>query len=156
MRFKQAPNSKLLLKSLCSKFEQKHTLKLPGDYKSFLCTTINGGTLSCKETSISLPNGDVTTLNSFLGIGVIDEYNIEKNIWMLGEERLPSHMIPIADDPGGNFFFLQASGKTSGKVYFYNHEEQPNYPPAADNNPSLTLIADTFTNFLESIECIEY
>lgn len=155
MKFEKDPKSPPLTTSLCTSFEKEHSLTLPDDYKYFLCNTLNGGSLSCKKTSIALPNNDATPINNFFGIDAHETFNINEKMWILGDEDLPADMIPIANDPGGNFFFLKTSTEDAGKVFFYDHEMESNDPPTADNNPSLTVVANSFTEFLDSIECIE-
>lgn len=155
MNFKQDPDSILLSEYLCTSFEQKHSIKLPEDYKHFLTNIVNGGEVSCSNPVINIPNGGKTLLTIFLGIGAKGSFNMENDIWMLGEERLPQGMIPIADDPGGNYFFMQTIGENTGNIYFFDHEVEPNEPPTIDDNPSMTLVTTSFTEFLNSIECIE-
>lgn len=155
MNFIQDKNSVLLTENQCNEFEHAQALRLPGQYKSFLCNIVNGGKPSCKRTSISIPAWGRTHITSFLGIDADGYFNLQKSAWILGEDRLPKGMIPIADDPSGNFFFLALSGEETGKVYFFFHEEEANDPPTANNNPSLTQIANSFNEFLDSIECIE-
>lgn len=155
MNYYQDPDSMRLTEKQCSTFEIKHNLTLPNDYKDFLCSTVNGGKPQCEEPAISIPNWGTTLITTFFGVGANGNYNIEKNIWMLGTAELPERMIPIADDPAGNCFFLETSGENLGNVYFYFHEEEPNDPPTATNNPSLTLVAHSFNEFLDNIECIE-
>ena len=155
MKFKQDKNSTLLSESLCNSFEQNYSVKLPAEYKSFLSETLNGGVLTCTDDTIYLPDGSCTEIQLFRGIGADDSYSMEEAISGLGAESIPVGMVPIANDSGGNFFFLETSGENIGSVYFFDHEQQANAPPTAENNPSLTFLANSFTDFLESIECIE-
>lgn len=155
MNFIQDVNSVLLTESLCNEFEQKIRARLTNDYKNFLLQTVNGGRIDGEGYLVTVPNWGKTVMNSFLGIGAHERFNLEKTIWLLGEDQLPAGMIPIAVDPGGNFFFLALSGDETGKVYFYFHEEEPNDPPTASNNPSLTVLTNSFTEFLDIIEHIE-
>lgn len=155
MKYKQDINSSLLTDHLCNSFEQDYSVKLPDDYKYFLCKTLNGGVLACADDTIQLPDGSCTDIQLFRGVGADGAYNMEEAISGLGKESIPVGMIPIANDSGGNFFFLETIGENIENVYFFNHEAEPNDPPTADSNPSLSLVAHSFNEFLDNIECIE-
>ena len=54
---------------------------------------------------------------------------------------VPSRLLPIADDPGGNLICLSLSGPDRGAVYFWDHES------GASPEQSLTLLAPNFPAF---------
>ena len=150
-------NSKLnlLTQEKCREFEHTRSLYLPDDYKHFLMHVLNGGKTVSEQPVVSIPDQGDTVIMSFLGIGAKDPYNLEQCIWALEGERLPEGMIPIADDPGGNFFFLDLSNNTPGNVYFFHHDWESNFPPTIENNPSLVFLANSFTVFLNLIDCLD-
>ena len=55
--------------------------------------------------------------------------------------------MPIARDPGGNQILLAFAGPNEGKVYFWDHEEEPAMP----NYSNCHLIADSFREFIEGL-----
>ncbi len=67
-------------------------------------------------------------------------------------ERMPSNLIPIAYDPGGNLVCLSTKGKDEGSVYFWDHENEAAVAgapqPYYDN---LRLVASSFGAFLASL-----
>ncbi|MGB1252292.1 MAG: SMI1/KNR4 family protein, partial [Candidatus Promineifilaceae bacterium] len=40
--------------------------------------------------------------------------------------RIPSNLLPIGADPGGNLFCISVTGNDKGIVYFWDHEHQEN------------------------------
>jgi SMI1-KNR4 cell-wall len=78
-------------------------------------------------------------------------------------DRIPETMIPIADDGGGHQICLGINGKEQGKVYYWDHgnepldeddylEEygEPRTPEAIFQN--VYMIAESFEDFLRRLE----
>jgi hypothetical protein len=67
---------------------------------------------------------------------------------------VPAGFLPLAVDPGGNLICLVISGTNTGKVYFWDHEEeveegqQPGYS-------NVYLIANSFNEFLNSLTALK-
>lgn len=107
---------------------------LPNDYREFLLKH-NGG---YPEPS-GFANGNL--VNAFFGFcqkhGCLRcEYYIHRPIFPFG-------VIPIGDDAAGNKICLIVAGPDSGKVLFWDHEQEG----ASD----LRLLADSFSAFLDSL-----
>lgn len=66
------------------------------------------------------------------------------------KNRIPSDLIPIAVDPGGNLICLSIMGKDAGKVYFWDHENEAgeNEEPWDKNIYPVSAHFDEFTESL--------
>jgi hypothetical protein len=67
----------------------------------------------------------------------------------------PAGFVPIADDPGGNLYLLDCDRNSdrNGKVYFWNHEgAEPTEDPALSNFKNITLLFDSFSQFLDALK----
>ncbi|MCE3200953.1 SMI1/KNR4 family protein [Paenibacillus sonchi] len=126
------------------KFESKHGISLPDQYKGFL-QEFNGGRPVPKMFKISDEQGpDIVRL--FFGIG--DMYgNLDENI-KIYEDRLPIGFVPIGNDPGGNVICIGTDEEFAGKIYFWDHEEEPEDP---DDMSNVYLLANSFSDFLEQM-----
>jgi hypothetical protein len=78
------------------------------------------------------------------------------------KERMPDKIIPIADDGGGNQICLGIKGKERGKVYYWDHHNDPNeeeyledygkpMPPEVKFQ-NVYLIAESFEGFIRRLE----
>jgi len=131
------------------KLEATIKSKIPDDYKEFLLQH-NGGRPQKYYFSFKL-NSKVTKgyLDWFLGIHKKMNENIYQYIKMY-KNRIPSDLIPIGHDPGGNLICLKIKGDNVGSIYFWDHEneveegEKPNY-----NN--LSLVSKSFSEFLTKL-----
>jgi hypothetical protein len=63
--------------------------------------------------------------------------------------RVPSHLLPIADDPGCNLVCLSLDGPDKGHVYFWDMSQDSGEDPPDTSN--LHLIAKSFDEFIESL-----
>ena len=68
------------------------------------------------------------------------------------KNRIPNTCIPIGRDAGGNLVCLNLSEDRYGYVYFWDHEEEFNYEEGKITINNLHFIAETFNEFLNSIE----
>jgi hypothetical protein len=148
--------------------ETKLQARLPAPYRRFL-RKYNGGR---PEPSYF----QRFTLHTFYSVGL----RAKMHDLLANQRRmrkwLPDEVIPIADDDFGNEICLAVRGKNRGKVYFWDHEggppdddpwlrlrhliyregDQPKEPLAKTiridwpGHPDLTLIAGSFTEFLDS------
>jgi hypothetical protein len=104
---------------------------LPYDYRQFLLR-YNGGYPEPRGFC-----GGTEVLDCFFGF-----CQKSRCLWCeyyACRDVLPDSVIPIADDPGGNYISLAVYKPDCGKVYFWDHE--------AD---TLTPLAESFTSFLDS------
>ncbi len=130
----------------------------PSEYRNHLLQ-YNGGQCSPNVFRFS-ENGKVTSsfIDWFLatqreGWGSLKDY-IET--FKVDEKRIPSHLIPIAFDPGGNLVCLSCAGNDVGAIYFWDHENEVDYSAADDNNYSnLYFVANSLHQFLSDLEDFE-
>lgn len=131
-------------------FEKDLRCPLPASYKEFLLK-FNGGRPTPHHYLVPGWHYQHSLVNDFYGI-VPGQYNdLEENIELL-EDRLPKGFIPIADDPGGNCILISLDGETRGRVYFWDHENEPE--DATDDliaYSNIYLLANDFDQFLNNL-----
>lgn len=130
------------------KFESLIEARLPEDYRAFLLEH-NGGETDPNIFFISEEQGS-DILDRLLAL--IKEPEHSSLYWSydcyLG--RMPSNIIPIGDDPGGNNVCISVSGADYGSIYFWDHDGEPE----EDEQPyyeNLYLMAASFSEFLNNL-----
>ena len=72
--------------------------------------------------------------------------------YKVDEKRLPSFMLPIVHDPGGNLICLSCEQEDSGSVYFWDHETEVDYTLEEDRvRTNLYRISNSLPEFLASL-----
>jgi hypothetical protein len=130
-------------------------LTFPKEYKDHLLE-YNGG--QCVPNIFSFNekgNKSESSIDWFLAIydGAYD--NLKKYIedYKIEAKRLPSHILPIAHDPGGNLICISCNNDDGGSIYFWDHENEVDYSVSANENYSnLYLIANGFNQFISSLK----
>jgi cell wall assembly regulator SMI1 len=129
--------------------EKRLGLTFPEEYRAFLLKH-NGGRPTPREFNFLDPDGvpSNSLINFFLAIydGTIDNLEISYRTFTL-KERMPANIVPIANDPFGNQICISVAGEDIGKVYFWDHEREPDEP----SYENLSLIADSFNEFLSRL-----
>lgn len=129
-------------------FLKKIGYELPNDYIEFL-KHHNGGYVKNSISSYYKNGKQKFILTSMSGLGsdddLISQYETHKN-------RIPNPCIPIGRDAGGNLVCLNLSKDRYGYVYFWDHEEELKYEEGKITINDLYFIAETFNEFLNSIE----
>ncbi len=130
-------------------------LIFPKNYKEHLLLN-NGG--QCKPNIFSF-NEMGTLSNSsidwFLAIydGKHDNLMNYLKIYKVNEKRLPSHILPIAHDPGGNLICISCDTADVGSIFFWDHEKEIDYRFSDDTDYSnLYFITNDFDEFLNSLK----
>ena len=126
------------------KFEIKNNVKLTELYKSFLLKW-NGGKAIPNLFMISDEQGP-SVLNVFYGIG--DMYDNLTDFIDIMDERLPLGFIPIGDDPSGNIICLGTKDPYYDKIYFWDHEQEPEDP---DDMSNMYFLANDIDEFLDNL-----
>jgi hypothetical protein len=69
------------------------------------------------------------------------------------EGRMPNEVLWIMDDPFGNAICLTVKGQNRGRVYFWDHEDEPDeeWDGTIEDTPNLQLLADTFADFVAGL-----
>ncbi len=126
--------------------------KIPGPYRELL-PEHNGCRVD--PPNFKMPKGSSSPHGSvswFLGVGPdLDESLQISAIAEMYEGRVPSELVPIARDPGGNLICMNAGGT----VFFWNHEFEDEDEDEEDGEPSgdnVQEIAEDFESFLASLE----
>jgi cell wall assembly regulator SMI1 len=149
MKIEMSKSRKQLCEADIDEAEDLLDTAFPADYREFLLE-YNGG--RPKYDNFPIENNPSDThgmINFFFYLKDEGAYNLLK--WanrMRG--RVPSELIPIAIDPGGNLICLAVAGNNQGKVYFWDHEEEAEEgkTPTYDN---VYAIADSFNQFLTNL-----
>jgi hypothetical protein len=135
--------------------EKSVGLIFPNEYKDHLIK-YNGG--QCNPNAFSFfENGKKTEscIDWFLAIYDGEYDNLTKYITMykIDEKRLPSHILPIAHDPGGNLICISCGSKDNGAIYFWDHENEVDYKASTDDDYSnLYYIANILSDFLKNLK----
>lgn len=141
--------------SQIEKVEEWIGLEFPLEYKKHLIK-YNGGACSPDRFGF-IENGKYTRsiLDWFLAIynGKYNNLKTYIEIYKLDSKRLPTHMLPIAHDPGGNLVCISCGRNDYGYVYFWDHEKEVNYNISDDSDYSnLYLIAKSFNEFIDGLK----
>jgi hypothetical protein len=115
-------------------------LHVPDSYKKFMYL-YNGGVFN-ESALFSVPWGPII-VSTFFPLFTEGRGSVTSQLKYFVEEYGPGY-IPIADDPGGNYYLLGCGAENAEKVYFWNHEDE-----------TLTQIFDSFVTFLDSLAADE-
>ena len=128
-------------------FERRLDARLPHDYRAFL-QEFNGGVPSARYYSALRER---LLVQSFTRLAPGRSDDIETIAQSL-EGRIPSSFLPIALDPQGSMFLISLREGTRGRVYFWDHEREPEEPTdelASFSN--IYEIAPSFTDFFGAL-----
>ncbi|SDZ68857.1 SMI1-KNR4 cell-wall [Evansella caseinilytica] len=64
------------------------------------------------------------------------------------EGRMPEGFIPIGDDPSGNTICLGTKEPYCEKIYFLDHEQEPEHP---DDMSNMYFLANDINEFLDKL-----
>ena len=129
-------------------FSEKIGYELPKDYIEFL-RHHNGGYVKNSISSYVKNGKQKFILTSMFGLGSGDDLLSQFETY---KKRIPNTCIPIGRDTGGNIICLNLSEDRYGYVYFWDHEEELNYDEGKITINDLYIIAETFNEFLNTIE----
>lgn len=125
-------------------FENENNIKLTEQYVNFLLKW-NGGKVIPNLFMISNEQGP-SVLNVFYGIG--DMYDNLTDFIDIMDERLAEGFIPIGDDPSGNVICLGTKEPYYDKIYFWDHEQEPEDP---DDMSNMYFLANSIDEFLDNL-----
>jgi hypothetical protein len=130
-------------------FEAEIGATLPDDYRQFLLRS-NGGSLGDKYEVVE----QYVVIGSVGGFREGYSLRSARACYQGTPVRIPRALVWIMDDPGGNAICLGLTGEHRGKVYFWDHDEEP-YPPEWDGQVetagNIQLLANSFTKFVASL-----
>jgi hypothetical protein len=142
MRIDNANTYGSLSESRLTAFETALGTRLPEHYREFL-TRFNGGRWENRIFKISDEDGE-SEIHHVYGLHDGPEYCRLDRVWHTFRDRIPSSVLAIADDPGGNKICLGIQGNVRGKVFFWTHD----HPGGSDQRSALSLISGSFDEFV--------
>ena len=145
------------------RFEAELGATFPADYRQFL-VACNGGYLG---GSLWFTRPGLTGRHAHVGIDHVGGFRDESHFSLESrracyqdpdEVRIPLDLVWIMDDPFGNAFCLGVRGSYRGRVYFWDHEEEPDpdeWDGSAEGAGNLLLLADSFEEFVAGLRPLE-
>jgi hypothetical protein len=127
-------------------FERRLSVKLPADYKQFLCTT-NGGIPD--PNWFHVPDCGGALADYLYGIraerahGDLEWEQGQTSLW----DPLPPGFVVIGHDPGGSRLLLATLGEDAGQVFFW---DRAGFWVREDGHNTFPVAA-SFTAFIESL-----
>ena len=147
--------------------------KLPDDYSEFLRTygeSLFANSVVFEPASEEAVYSDKddpspefhgSNVSGFFGLNEDEDESLAGLLDFYGD-RIPQKVIPIADDGLGNLICLDLNETSSGKVYWWDHENEFDTEayqeafgkpmPEEAKYKNLYLLADSFSAFLEKLE----
>lgn len=125
---------------------------LPMEYRSFLLKH-NGGEPVEDIFNFKDDKENGSDVRFFLGIYPDEHRNLLEYLKTYNG-RIPKNLFPIAYDSCGNLICISTMGSDRGKIYFWDHEMEA-YEVEEPDYSNLTLIADSFDEFLNSLHDLE-
>lgn len=125
--------------------EEQYGVSLPADYREFAKKFGGGVPSSLTDFEFTDAGGKhfEAVVGVFLAFDPSNRYDVTRTSGLLSD-RIPRTMIPVVEDPGGDFIFLDYRTKSPPCVTYWRHDRSgfPN---------EFTIISDTFTGFLNML-----
>ena len=136
-----------------ARFESSAHLQLPGEYREFLKRYGNTGFKQFVEYPLidkkcPWASNGCCEISVFYGLDA-GPYDLEKRL-SSHVGRIPSDMLPIAVDSGGNLICLAFTGPDRDSVFFWDRDAEPE-PGEQDLCTNVYLVARSFDDFLKSM-----
>jgi cell wall assembly regulator SMI1 len=120
-------------------FETSFNITLPQAYKEHLLKH-NGG---YPEKALLNASDFDTSIASFYSLKYGNNTLEDTiNTWQIIENVLPKHLLPFADDPGGNAFCISLANEDYGKIYIWYH----------DVGGRQVYLVDSFEQFMQALK----
>lgn len=137
-----------------AKLELSLGCRLVEDYRSFLAAC-NGGYLSGELRFVEQSPSSDAVETSIHHIGGFREESHFSLTWAraIYADRIPDDLLWIMDDPCGNAICLGLRGAHQGRVYFWDHENEPDddWDGTVENAGNIVLLANTFSDFVAGL-----
>ena len=129
--------------------EKKLKNNLPEDYKAFLLEHNGGHPEDCVFSYKMADKKYESLINRFNAIHSEKEYNLlAKFQYYQDQKRIPTNMLPIADDPFGNIICMSLSRDDYGSIYFWDHELEVERPQFEN----IFFISYSFKDFIDNLK----
>ncbi len=135
-------------------FERAIGHSLPNDYRQFLVGCNGGYVGGSRWFTGPTPEGK----SADAGVHHIGGFR-DEDYFSLAESqecyegRIPKALLWIMDDPFGNAICIGLSGPHRGRVYFWDHENEPDddWDGSVESAGNLQLLANSFTDFVAGL-----
>lgn len=135
-------------------FEKELDERLPEDYRQFLLAC-NGGHVGGRLwfQGVSPDGGKVEAGVHHVGGFRAESYFSLNRARQAYRERIAAPLTWVMDDPFGNAICLGVAGKYRGRVYFWDHENEPDddWDGRVETAGNLTLLANSFADFVSGL-----
>jgi len=132
-------------------FEKTIGFALPPSYRNFLLE-FNGGQPIPEFFSVPDWSGSASLVNDLWGILPGKWNDLADNIELFSG-RFPEGFFSIARDPGDNQILISLDGDTYGKIFFWDHENEPNYDAQyLEDYKNTYFLANDFKEFLNKLK----
>jgi hypothetical protein len=130
--------------------ERRLSISLPVAYRAWLLKHNGGqpvpGGFRYKHETGPYTDGNVAWFFAVYE-GQFENFERTYRAYKVLSRRFPENLVPIARDGSGNYICLSFGGSDAGKVYFWDHEEEP----ASPSYGNCHLIADSFDEFIDGL-----
>lgn len=134
-------------------FEASQQILLPAEYKQFLLLH-NGG-----KPDRRLFRFNHSAVGEFVGeVGMffsIDETSTDSLFEYMEtySGRVPTDLLPVARDIGGNLICISVGNANSGQMFFWDHEGEYEIPVAKEvDYRNIDFLATSFDEFVNHLE----
>jgi SMI1 / KNR4 family (SUKH-1) len=143
-------------------FERAIGSRLPKDYRQFLIAC-NGGYVGGRYWYRGLTSDGKTSEARVHHVGGLqDEWCVSleshRDCYQRGDPpRIPLALVWIMDDPFGNAICLGLKGSHRGRVYFWDHEGEPDeeeWDGTVETAGNIRLLANSFTEFVAGLQSL--
>lgn len=135
-----------------NQFEDEIGIKLPEQYRLFMLEN-NGGKILPNFFNIPESTIKYSLLSKFSSINS-DGYGFgTRQILNYKKDRFPDGFIPIGIDPGGNLILMGLRDSYREKVYFWDHETEPeDRMTVVEEYPNMYFLANNFNEFIGNLK----
>lgn len=137
-----------------SAFELSLGCRLPEDYRAFLVACNGGYVGGTLWFTGPTPEGE----SADAGVHHIGGLRQESHFSLAWhrecyEGRIPDDLLWVMDDPFGNAICLGIRGQHAGRVFFWDHENEPDeqWDGSVESAKNLQLLANTFADFVAGL-----
>lgn len=128
-------------------FEAMIGHELPSEYRAFL-TKCNGGYVGGRFWFFT---EDIQAGVHHIG-GIRDDQLSLVSWRAIYEGRIPKCLLWIHDDPFGNAICLGLTGDHQGRLYFWDHEEEPfDWDGEFESAGNISFLANSFTEYIAGL-----
>jgi hypothetical protein len=143
-------------------FESQIGRRLPEDYREFLVRCNGGYAAGAVVFQGPTPEGNTADAcpNHIGGFREESHFSIEAahENYQADEVRIPKALLWIMDDPFGNAICIGLTGPHRGRIYFWDHENEPDpegWDGEVETSGNIDLMANSFTAFVAGLQRVE-